>query len=125
VKTQHIILTALLGATLSPNAASITRLGGLQPNISSTAAGVSADGRVVVGDRQNTNDNQETFHWTREAGMTGLGDLPGGDFRFTITSAPDAVLEIMSSTNLTAWSTAGFTNFFAPPGRQFYRAQQP
>jgi len=60
--------------------------------------------------------------------------LAGGQFRFTITSAPDALLEIMSSTNLTAWSTvgkvtnttgtAGFTNYSAPPGRQFYRARQ-
>ena len=60
--------------------------------------------------------------------------LDGNQFRFTITSATGAVLEIWSSTNLTDWTSAGwvtnimgttaFTNHAAPPGRQFYRAQQ-
>ncbi len=60
--------------------------------------------------------------------------LGGNQFQFTITSAPDAVLEIWSSTNLTSWSSAGFvtntsgiTTFTDPAAaddRQFYRAQQ-
>ena len=60
--------------------------------------------------------------------------LASGQFRFTLTSAPGAVLEIWSSTNLSHWSSAGFvtntagstgfTNHSAPQGRQFYRAQE-
>lgn len=83
MKTKLILLTALLSATLSTYAASITRLGGLQPSISSTAFGISADGRVVVGDSWNADLNREAFRWTAEAGMAGLGDLPGGNFHST------------------------------------------
>lgn len=60
--------------------------------------------------------------------------LGGHQFRFTINSAPGAVLEIWSSTNLNDWSSAGFitntsgtTNFTditAPTERSLYRAQQ-
>lgn len=59
--------------------------------------------------------------------------LGGNQFRFTITSAPDAVLQIWSSTNLTGWTSAGFvtnttgtttfTDSLSPnSSRRFYRA---
>ena len=61
--------------------------------------------------------------------------LGGNQFRFTITSAPGAVLEIWSSTNLNDWSSAGFvtntsgtTNFTdaaAGPPQRFFRVQVP
>lgn len=60
--------------------------------------------------------------------------LGGNQFRFTITSAPGAVLQIWRSTNLNSWLSAGFvtnttgtTNFTdnaATDTRLFYRAQQ-
>lgn len=60
--------------------------------------------------------------------------LGGTQFRFTLASAPGAVLEIWSSTNLSDWSSAGFvtnttgtttfTDSAATAPRSFYRAQQ-
>jgi probable HAF family extracellular repeat protein len=41
------------------------------------AMDVSADGSVIVG-IGNSYTGIEAFHWTAEAGMVGLGDLPGG-----------------------------------------------
>lgn len=58
----------------------------------------------------------------------------GGQFQFTVQSAPDSILEIWASTNLANWESVGFvtnttgsTTFTDPAaaaGRQFYRAQQ-
>ncbi len=60
--------------------------------------------------------------------------LGGNQFRFTITSAPGAVLQIWSSTNLAVWASAGFvtndtgttsfTHTADTTTRSFYRAQQ-
>jgi hypothetical protein len=60
--------------------------------------------------------------------------LGGNQFRFTLTSAPGAVLEIWRSTNLNTWSSAGFvtnstgtatfTDAAATTTHKFYRAQQ-
>lgn len=113
MKTTLLLLTALLGATLSTHAASITRLGGLHTSISSTAFGISADGRVVVGDSWNADLNREAFRWTAEAGMAGLGDFPGGDFRSTAfgTSADGNVVVGRSTTadveRAFRWTAAG------------------
>lgn len=59
--------------------------------------------------------------------------LGGSQFRFTITSAPGAVLQLWSSTNLSNWSSAGFvtniagttqfTDTAATTLRKFYGAQ--
>ena len=48
----------------------------------SEARDVSADGSVIVGLAlsDNANNNPEAFRWTSNAGMGGLGDLPGGLF---------------------------------------------
>jgi probable HAF family extracellular repeat protein len=43
----------------------------------SQAAGVSADGNVVVGS-STAGTGTEAFRWTSAGGMAGLGDLPGG-----------------------------------------------
>lgn len=62
---------------------------------------------------------------------TGLG---GNQFRFTITSAPGAVLQVWRSTDFAGWTSLGwltnasgtttFTDTAPPSGRSFYRAQQ-
>jgi len=49
----------------------------------SSARGVSADGRYVVGDSSSVSsgvNGVEAFIWEATAGMTGLGDIPGGAF---------------------------------------------
>jgi probable HAF family extracellular repeat protein len=43
---------------------------------------VSADGSVVVG-YGNSDSGFQAFRWTEDAGMVGLGDLPGGPFGST------------------------------------------
>src|ERR1700690_2465948 len=43
----------------------------------SLAHGISADGRVVVGESTDTSGSSHAFGWT-EAGMIDLGNLPGG-----------------------------------------------
>jgi probable HAF family extracellular repeat protein len=47
---------------------------------SAFAADASADGSVIVGQSSSPNGQFEAFRWT-EAGMVGLGDLPGGLFQ--------------------------------------------
>jgi probable HAF family extracellular repeat protein len=44
------------------------------------AFGVSADGAVIVGHRQITQNERVAFRWTAASGAVPLGDLPGGDF---------------------------------------------
>ena len=51
-------------------------LGSLSVPFQSEAAGLSSDGRVVVG--YSFRRGYEPFRWTAESGMEGLGDLPGG-----------------------------------------------
>jgi probable HAF family extracellular repeat protein len=49
-------------------------------SFNSITAGISADGRVVVGCSWSSQGFQ-AFRWTQETGMIGLGDLPGGEFK--------------------------------------------
>jgi probable HAF family extracellular repeat protein len=55
-------------------------LGSISFDGTSAAYGVSADGRVVVGEGSDmaVNAQQRAFRWTREAGMVSLGTLAGG-----------------------------------------------
>jgi len=46
----------------------------------STAAGVNADGTVVVGEGLTIPSHGQAFRWTAASGMVGLGFLPGRDF---------------------------------------------
>ena len=51
---------------------------GLLPNgTHSSAAAVSADGTVVVGNA-NDSSGEQAFRWTQSGGMIALGFLPGG-----------------------------------------------
>ena len=51
-------------------------LGYLPGDTNSTAAGVSADGSVIVGTSSSASGSQ-AFRWTASSGMVGLGYLPG------------------------------------------------
>ena len=78
----HVATGLLLGAyCISPanGQASFQGLGFLPPGgfIESGAADVSADGLVVVGFGRSPLGWIESFRWTREGGMVGLGYLPG------------------------------------------------
>ena len=44
----------------------------------SVAFAVSNDGLVIVGQSE-SNSGREGFRWTQSGGMSGIGDLPGGD----------------------------------------------
>jgi probable HAF family extracellular repeat protein len=57
-------------------------LGYLPGCFSSSALSISADGSTVVGfSRFGSNYvDVEAFRWTRDGGMLGLGDFPGGDY---------------------------------------------
>ncbi len=71
------LVGTIMGLAVSHSAAqaaSFTGLGFLPGGISSSAAGVSADGSVVVG----SSDNQ-AFRWSQSDGLVGLGFLPGGN----------------------------------------------
>lgn len=56
---------------------------------SSSVSGVSADASVIVGssDSGKSEDEfgSEAFRWTKESGMEGLADLPGGHFKSSAT----------------------------------------
>lgn len=58
-------------------ATGIQYLGGLSPNPTSLARGVSSDGNTVVGQDVGTD---QAFRWTPGSGMVGLGTLPPNSF---------------------------------------------
>ena len=66
----------------------------------SRAAGVSADGEVVVGSSRN---GRQAFRWTADEGMVGLGGLPGGRTRSSAraTTGDGAVVVGLSSSSAT------------------------
>ncbi len=60
-----------------------TPAGGMQAIGAGTAGealDASTDGSVVVGSMWNSAGDRQAFRWTEEAGMAGLGDLPGDPF---------------------------------------------
>jgi probable HAF family extracellular repeat protein len=65
--------------------ASFTGVGVLPNDATSIVEAVSADGIVVVGTSFSNEESEafesEAFRWTRQGGMEGLGDLPGGVFQ--------------------------------------------
>src|SRR5438093_4900579 len=80
MKTGVIFIAVNLLLNQKLSAASFQGLGDLPGGIfSSSAFGVSADGKVVVGSSQSSN-GLEAFRWTATNGIVGLGDLPGGNF---------------------------------------------
>ena len=63
-------------------------LGGTFEYPVSEAFGISANGKVIVGGARNTSDRDEAFRWT-EAGMEGLGILPGWPFNAASDASAD------------------------------------
>jgi probable HAF family extracellular repeat protein len=85
-RINHIITTVIalvLTSTASAQSPSFIGLGdlpgGAPIDFYSTATGISADGRTVVGQSISSN-GYEAFRWTAETGIVGLGDLPGRGF---------------------------------------------
>ena len=79
----------------------IIGLGYLPGGNLSTAAGISADGSVVVGYSRSSLGGQ-AFRWTEAEGMVGLHDLPGGKFYSTAydVSADGSVVVGFSSSEM-------------------------
>lgn len=75
-----VMVIILLSGASALGQASFQGLGDLPGGIfKSNAAGISADGKVVVGNSVSTSGG-EAFRWTSDGGMVGLGDIPGGLF---------------------------------------------
>jgi probable HAF family extracellular repeat protein len=90
-------------------------------------AAVSHDGKTIVGQRWNTDENTgEAFMWTEGSGMIGLGDLPGGNFQsdgFGISGDAQYVIGFSVSGNgpeAFRWSAnEGMTGLGDLPGGEF------
>src|SRR5436305_614399 len=82
IQVRWVGLLIGLGGTVSSawGGASFRGLGDLPGGrFESFPAGISADGKVVVGQgvSEAAGAYSEAFRWTLETGMVGLGDLPG------------------------------------------------
>jgi uncharacterized membrane protein len=101
-----------------PDPATFTPLGDLPGGaFDSAAAGVSADGSVVVG--QGTSDlGHEAFIWTRGAGMTSLAPSPGGFFGAIANAASDDGMFVVGFVQRTGTTFEGF-RWSASTGMQF------
>src|SRR5687768_17840610 len=83
------IIFACLGMTGSaPAQLVLESLGGLNGGGSSSSSAISSDGSTVVGSTFGSG-GFEAFRWTKDDGMTGLGDLDGGEF-FSFATAVSA-----------------------------------
>lgn len=119
-------LAGMLALQSSTHAASFLSLGTLGGDSArSAAAGVSADGSVVVGTSYFATGNQ-AFRWTRDNGMVGLGDLQGGSGGSTATGVSmDGTVVVGTSvtdrTEAFRWTTGGgMTGLGDLPGGDFY-----
>jgi probable HAF family extracellular repeat protein len=82
-------------------------IGFLPGHSGSTAYGVSADGKTVVGLSSSDVDLQ-AFRWTASGGMTSLGELPGND--------PDLVLSVAYDTTADGGVAVGYGEIAVPGG---------
>jgi len=64
-------------------------LGFLPGGTRSSAAAVSADGSIIVGQGFTAADTNEAFRWTEAGGMQGLGGLVAGGTSFAFGISPD------------------------------------
>jgi probable HAF family extracellular repeat protein len=75
----------------------------------SLARGVSADGTVVVGFKDEFLSFDEAFVWTAADGMVGLGDLPGGPAKSSANAvSADGLVVVGSSGSDTVFNTEAF-----------------
>jgi probable HAF family extracellular repeat protein len=110
-KTITLCLLAVLFVSNSVLAAGFQGLGDLTGGDTySRAFNVSADGTAVVGSSKSSSCSlAEAFLWTKEKGMVGMGNLPGGGNSIALAVTRDEAGE--------EWITAGCGNFFSPDGR--------
>ena len=97
VVVGEVVLTSNDEAFRWPTGGTLTGLGDLPGGrFTSSAAGASADGSVVVGWGTVGDDyfDQEAFRWTSATGLEGIGDLPGGGYasQANATSADGSVV---------------------------------
>jgi probable HAF family extracellular repeat protein len=100
MKTYALILTLGIGLLFAAQtrAAFFKGLGDIPSGFQEvTAYGVSADGSVVVGGGEGPFAD-EAFRWTLQAGMEGLGFLPGGDASKALAVSADGRVIVGYST---------------------------
>lgn len=98
----------------------------------SSAAAVSADGSMIVGDSfsiflESPDGRAEGFQWTQASGMVGLGELAGGELYSTATdvSADGSIVVGQSSSGpfptyeAVIWDNGGITGLGDLPGGRF------
>jgi probable HAF family extracellular repeat protein len=73
----------------------------------SDARGISADGKVVVG-QSNSASGYETFRWTEAGGMVGLGVLPGGAGSIAAGTSADGSVVVGISGSFTSQTAEGY-----------------
>lgn len=99
------------GVTLQPNAAvaqSFEGLGFFVGGEYSSANGVSADGRVVVGQASKLNQPNRAFRWTATTGMIDLGLLPGANVSAAFGVSDDGTVVAGNSGNVFFGDYLGF-----------------
>ncbi len=82
-----------------PRGGVASQLNAADEQVSSVAYGVSADGQVVVGAKNNLAGHQEAFCWTAKSGMRGLGYLPGHTTSCAYAVSADGSVVVGSSSN--------------------------
>jgi probable HAF family extracellular repeat protein len=102
ITTVLALLATVTGWSQQPSLTWLGTLGGTE----SRANGVSADGRVVVGQARNAAGWWRAFRWTASGGMQDLGTLGGAESVASGVSADGQVI-VGESRN-----TAGFVRAF-------------
>lgn len=115
ISRSSVVLACLVGLGAVASAPAQLVLENLG-NLGGVASGqaISADSSTVVGSNFN-GSKFEAFRWTKDAGMTGLGDLPGAEFfsfATAVSSSGDVVVGISRSTAGSSgeafrWTAAG------------------
>jgi probable HAF family extracellular repeat protein len=87
-------------------------LGFLPGGTRSSAAAVSADGSIIVGQGFTAADTNEAFRWTEAGGMQGLGGLISGGTSFAFGISPNGARVVGAAYNGTRtdaayWTTGG------------------
>ena len=94
-------LWILMTASYARAAATVTLLGYLPDDNSSSAYGISGDGQVVVGisalQPYVGGGSYRAFRWTVVSGMVGLGHLPGDNYARAFAVSSDGLVVVGSS----------------------------
>lgn len=82
-------------------------LSNVTPGSHGAAGDVSDDGSVIVGGSSNNDGFVEAFRWTSQSGMTGIGDLSGGDF-FSVATGIAAAGDVIVGTSRSELGSEAF-----------------